>query len=258
MGESKASSVHQRLGTGSRSQVTGATHKEAVRKPDRYLVHFANTRFELQQGLIDLEIALEKLTSINDKLQQWSTEALANDAAWQPARVTVTDSPRYWNGTVHTYANDFVWQTWMSYRNLCIYLSFLTERILKATILEKAEWDEKRSVLWSDRREMTNDICAAVPAVMPCPNSCEARVGSVFDAYNSIWPLYVAGVCLQDRIRNQVLDQHSYEFFQHTSAVSAQYSWVQENLKQISERYRIALASELLQALVKESPVISF
>ena len=183
---------------------------------------------------------MEQLSQIEMQMIEWAATNMKNHEFWQYYDVEVPDSPHIWNGTIHGYrAGSSVGVAWNTYRNIRIMLSRTQEMLCSRFQMNSSERSEQMAYFRSVRRQMTDEICSAIPAQLGTAPEPYNSPCVIITAYASIWPLFFAGTCALERVGKEVsqgLLQGKFQSFeQTTSAPAAQAAWVIGRLHYISD-----------------------
>ena len=212
---------------------------------------YAILRANVKHETINPVAAIEEVGQIDARLEKWSADALSSHYTWRFTSRTVPDSPDVWNGIRHTYANNFAWGVWMSFRSIRILLS-RTERFLCSLLHHGVcEWDETTSRLDRICRQMTDDICAAIPSMLGETSRSHNPSPALIDTYSIIWPLFLAGICSQDRLKDQARHTSPVELevSRQACAVTAQLTWILGRLEYANVCFGVNLAGDLATSL---------
>lgn len=218
---------------------------------------FAVLRAKIRQDLINRTAASREAIELDARLLRWSNDALLMDDSWTYCCEFVIDSPHIWNGVIHTYGNDLAWGAWMTFRMMRILVSRTQEMVSPLSQLPEKERRERACWDRTVRRQMTDDICAAVPARLCSAGSTEDPACPLIDAYSVIWPLFLAGACSVERLSVEAGDADSFAAYsaRHTCAANAQSAWILARLKDVSARYGVDLGQSMATALGKADPL---
>lgn len=214
---------------------------------------YATLKANLQRETITQEDAMLQTSRIDARLTQWSIDALASDVSWNFSQVYVTDSRHVWNGLVHVYNNYLTWGAWMTYRILRILLSRNQEVICLHSQLPPADKEEILLAIRSIRHQTSDDICAAIPSALGKMALAKDSSCCLIDAHSIIWPLYLAGICVLERVQLHLHDPLSPSP-QSTCAASAQYAWILDRLDYVRSICGIELANHLKAVLGQHDP----
>lgn len=199
---------------------------------------FSRLKCRMRLQTISEADAYNSVNHIEMRMIQWSIDSMNAHVFWKYRDIEVPDSPHVWNGLVHAYEGHPAASVWETYRSVRIMISRTQEMLLRRLGIPPEQEGTRVSYYRSIRRQMTQDICAAIPSQLghaPGYNSpC-----ILITAYGSIWPLFFAGTCAVERISPQVwsnLDgDGEYGMSAATSSALAQTLWIIGRLEYISK-----------------------
>ena len=214
---------------------------------------FATLRARIRLKKITDVAAAEEASHIKFRLNQWLMGALASDIRWHYSEVVVPDSSHVWNGKMHTYNSAHTFGAWMAYRSISIILIRTLEPLYRNLLIPDAERELQTRNFEATRRQIVDEICAAVPCVISNPDPADKSCRLV-RAYSAIWPLYLAGTCALERVRGQVFRDRKGDFsgMEGTSAASAQAAWILGRLQYIATHVGLRWAS-VIATFLKDS-----
>ncbi|KAF7188066.1 hypothetical protein HII31_10638 [Pseudocercospora fuligena] len=200
---------------------------------------FSRLRYRMRMQTITDEDAYNTINHIEMRMVQWSIDSMNTHQHWKYRDLEVQDSPHVWNGMVHAYEGHPAASVWETYRSVRIMVTRTQEVLLRRFGVPTEQQEAQVSYFKSVRRQMTDDICAAIPSQLghaPGYNSpC-----ILITAYGSIWPLFFAGTCALERIGPQIWtslsDKNStYSMSTATSSALAQALWIIGRLEYVSK-----------------------
>ncbi|KXS97390.1 hypothetical protein AC578_9615 [Pseudocercospora eumusae] len=216
---------------------------------------FSRLRYRMRVQTITDEDAYNAINHIEMRMVQWSIDSMNTHQAWKYRDLEVQDSPHTWNGTVHAYEGHPAASVWETYRSVRIMVTRTQELLLRRFRVPPEQQEAQVSYFKSVRRQMTDDICAAIPSQLghaPGYNSpC-----ILITAYGSIWPLFFAGTCALERIGPQIwtslCDNNStstYSMSTATSSALAQALWIIGRLEYVSQAVGLRWADGIAATL---------
>lgn len=155
---------------------------------------YAALRHKFRIRAISDANAMSTARNIEERMIQWSIDAMGSGPTWRYEDVRVEPSPHVWNGILHGFSGSpAVPSVWNLYRSIRIMLTRTQEQILRRFQLPEKDVEAQVAYLKSVRQTQANDICATMPTQLghawPARNSPCILVA----AYGSIWPLFFAG-----------------------------------------------------------------
>ncbi|KAF2721700.1 hypothetical protein K431DRAFT_223660 [Polychaeton citri CBS 116435] len=198
--------------------------------------HFASLRAQIRCKEVTDDQALAESAQIELRLVQWAARTNLEGADWwRYYEAEVDDSPHVWNGMVHVHSeNTAAAGCWQIYRCIRIMLTRTQEMLVRRCRIDPQERQSQIQYFKSVRRQLANDICAAIPASLGhatpwCKSKC-----TLISAYGCIWPLFFAGTVVLERI-GTLWDGDQVP----TSAASAQVAWILGRMDYISREVGI-------------------
>lgn len=200
--------------------------------------------------LIELCDALEK------DLMAWSESTLAAGSVCSFHNIRDPDSTHAWNGTRHEYGMPQAYRHWNMWRCLRIVLSRLHEAIWRRS------WPtlslDTQPTLDSEhfralRVRMASDICIAAAYAFGNDSTADPPKGSVSSGYLLVMPLFLAGTCLLEQLREPLSSPGGTRMIQVSEPVhldildqsSTQLAWIIERLDYIANKVGIGWANHM-------------
>ncbi|KAK5133593.1 hypothetical protein LTR08_007541 [Meristemomyces frigidus] len=209
---------------------------------------FACARASMRTKTISDVEAATLCSDLDCRMIQWSIDAMNGDELWRYREIDVQDSPHVWNGTVHAYTQQPAPSVWNTYRGVRILLTRCQEDLCRRFGFTDAEREEQLGYFRRIRRQMTDEICAAVPAQLGHASPAYTSPCVLISAYSSIWPLFFAGNCALERVGSAAWVQMQNGSAQ-TSAAFAQTAWIIGRLEYISKYVGMRFAGGIADVL---------
>lgn len=195
---------------------------------------FARLENKLKFQKISDEEALAEISDVDRRMVQWSIDTLANESRWRYYDLQVDDSPHVWNGMVHAYVGFPSPGVWNMYRAVRIMVTRTQELLAMRFNPSKTARQAQHSYFRAIRRQLTDEICAAVPVALGHSQPAFSSPCVLISSYNSIWPLFFAGTCVLERIGNSTGNPSSASNVT-SSAAMAQLAWILGRFDYISQ-----------------------
>ena len=213
---------------------------------------FAVLRYKMCHQEIPDKEAAEQASELERGFIQWQIDTIAHDSRWRYHEIEVTDSEHVWDGRVHAYTPGPAPQAWNVYRCMRIMLSRTQEMLYQKFNFSEAELDEQMQYFRKTRRQLTDEICATVPACLGHASPASNSACVFVSAYASIWPLFFAGTCTLERVGTDawsVLKGEPSAAGQKISAATAQAMWIMSRLEYISSNVGLKWADGVISTL---------
>ena len=215
---------------------------------------FAKVRARIKgKSVSDVEAA-DLLADIDCRMIEWSIDTMSSNPLWQYRDLEVQESPHVWNGIVHVYTQQPVHGVWNTYRSVRILLTRCQEDICCRLSFNEAEREEQMRYFRRVRRQMTEEICAGIPAQLGHDTPGYNTPCVLISAHNAIWPLFFAGNCALGRVGTSGWINMQNGSAQ-TSAAFAQLSWIIGRLEYISEVVGLRFAGGIADVLKGDSRI---
>lgn len=218
------------------------TIDHTVTKPVDKLVSlcfdFAVLRAKMFKRTIPDKEAAEVASELERKFIQWQIDTMAHSERWRYYEIEVADSEHVWDGRVHALSGHPAIGTWNTYRSIRIMLSRTQEMLCRKFSFTDEEREEQMLYFRKTRRQMTDEICLAVPAALGHASPATNSPCVLITAYASIWPLFFAGTCALERTGSgawSILKGEALPPGQTASAAAAQATWIMGRLDYISQ-----------------------
>lgn len=222
-------------------------------------VAYAGLRAHVHNQTIDDNVAAAQCAEIERKMIDWSAETMCSSDFWRWRDVQVDDNDNVWNGTLHEYKGRHpVPGVWNMYRCIRIMLSRTQQQCYGRLPLSKAARETHEKHFKSVRRQMTDEICHAVPWALGHATPKENNTKCVLiSAYALTWPLFFAGTCVLERIHDTPWQNQNSEAgkllegYKATvpSAAATQAAWIVGRMDYISKNIGLHWASGIAQVL---------
>ena len=216
----------------------------------------ASLRLINKNGMKTDSELLELCDALETDLLAWSESTLAAGSVCSFHNIRDPDSVHAWNGTRHEYGMPQAYRHWNMWRCLRIVLSRLHEAIWRRS------WpmfsSEIQSVLDSEhfraiRMRMASDICIAAAYAFGNDSTAEPPNGAVSMGYLLVMPLFLAGTCLLEQIREPLVSPGGTRTIQINEPVhldlfdqsSAQLAWIIERLDYVANKVGIGWANNM-------------
>ena len=213
----------------------------------------ASVQAKIKQGTISDVEAAAICSQIDRDMIQWSIDTMNGVQLWQYYDLEVPDSPHVWNGMVHAYTRSPAPSVWNTYRSIRILVTRTQEGLCRRLPFSNAEREEQTRYFRKVRRQMTDEICAGVPATLGHASPAFNSPCLLISAYGSVWPLFFAGTCALERVGRQpwhtVQSGSLSSAASQTSAASAQASWIVSQLEYISKHIGLKWARGITAVL---------
>ncbi|EMD00560.1 hypothetical protein BAUCODRAFT_20636 [Baudoinia panamericana UAMH 10762] len=222
---------------------------------------FACIRAKIERKQVTDEEALAACNDIDLRMIQWSADAVTSyDDRYHYTDVEVPDHPNIWNGFVHSYGGHPGPGVWNTLRSMRILLTRSQEALCARFPFSASERAEQKAYFRRVRRQMTDDICAAVPYMLGHSGSeAHNRPSVLISAYGAIWPLFFAGTCTLERLGGKSWDRSAQQLTTIgaslsqgvgvSSAAAAQAAWILGRLDYISDvvglKWAVGIAATL-------------
>lgn len=219
-----------------------------------HCMDFALLRSRMRLSTISTAAAIDTAAGLERSMICWGNDTPSVGRMWLFREAQVTDSPHFWNGTVHAFEDEDtpIPGAWNSWRTTRILLSRTQEELSQSRYLSTADRQVQETYTRSVRRQMADDICATIPVALGHANPASAQCVLV-NAYGSIWPLFFAGTCALERVgkrwsevaASRVVGEKEYS----SSAAVAQAAWVIGRLEYIAKELGLRWAEGVAAAL---------
>ena len=220
---------------------------------------FAVLRAKIRYKQIPDAQAAEEASELERRFIQWSIDTTTKNERWRYHEIEVADSEHVWNGKVHAYGGGHpaptVWNTWRSMR---IMLSRTQEALCRKFQFSESEREEQMQYFRKTRRQLTDEICSAIPSALGHASPAFNSSCLLITAYGSIWPLFFAGTCSLERVGAgawAVLMGQPIPPGQMTNTAAVQAQWVMGRLEYISKSIGLKWADGVAATLRGEFKV---
>ena len=214
---------------------------------------YARVRAKVENKQISHEEALSHCNDVDRRMLQWSVDTMALGGRWRYEEIEVPESPHVWNGLMHQYEIYPSPAVWNTYRSMRILVSRTQEWLCSRFTLSPAERAAQTMYFRKVRREMTDEICAGIPASLGHGKPGKNSPAILTSAYASIWPLFFAGTCALERMGYNSWDAFTKAdtdpMLQSGSAITAQAKWITGRLEYISKVVGLRWAGGIAAAL---------
>jgi hypothetical protein len=220
---------------------------------------YARVRHEIYFRLTSDLDAATHASYLERQLIEWSAKALDKGSFWQYTEVSADDAEHLWDGRYFLYSDHpapGIWNAWRCWR---IMLSREQEELCRRIDLPTEVREEQLVRFRNIRRQMTNDICATIPACLDNLTLTSNQHCRLISSYTAMWPLFLAGTCAVERI-----GYSAWARSRHTgsppdvmhSTAFAQASWILGRLEYISRNVGLKWADRVAGPLRGEFRLI--
>ena len=199
---------------------------------------FAVLRSQLCKQQISDQAGAEKASDLERRFIQWQIDTVEHDERWRYYEIEVDDSRHVWDGRVHAYAGHPAPHAWNTYRSMRIMLTRTQEMLCRKFQFSEGDQDEQMQYFRKTRRQLTDEICATIPACLGHASPAFNSPCVLITAYASIWPLFFAGTCTLERVGSgawSILMGQRVPSGDATSSAAAQAMWIMGRLDYISQ-----------------------
>ena len=216
--------------------------------------NFADCGWKIKNKDVSNVEAAELLADVDRRMIQWSIDTMSSNPLWHYRDVDVQESPHVWNGLVHAYTQPPIPAAWNTYRSIRIHLTRSQEDVCRTFDFSDAEREEQIIYFRRVRRQMTDEICAGIPAQLGHASPAFNTPCVLTSANSAIWPLFFAGNCALERIGSATwVNMHSGSA--QTSAAYAQLMWIIGRLEYISKSVGLRFAGGIADVLKGDSRI---
>lgn len=221
-----------------------------------------NARAEMTRRGIGDHVVADMYKGIDHQLAAWASRTIAEHPLWRYQKhPTHVRSPHIWNGKFHVYTEGPASLVWNTYRGVRIMVLRLREKLLTSHAVNSSADDaddaENRQLRLL-QRQMADEICAAIPTNLGhTPDGVYKCHSVLLGRSASIWPLFMAGVVVLDRIERENLPipmrmnpaaLHQTDFGNYSASI-AQEAWIQGRLDLIKEPFGLHWAGAMATML---------